>query len=58
MNPKDGKKQLIFLEPIHGHQTNTEEVLQRLIKVLEQHGVSVTDDNEESNEIHTKRNSN
>ena len=57
MSPKDGKK-LIFLEPIHGHQTNTEEVLQRLIKVLQQHGVSVTDDNEESNEIHTKRNSN
>ena len=56
MSPKDGKK-LIFLEPIHGHQTNTGGS-PTPYQGASAARCSVTDDNEESNEIHTKRNSN
>jgi hypothetical protein len=56
MNKNSGKK-LLFLEPISSKEPDNMEVLDRLVKLLGQHGVEVIDDMEMRNEIHDQENS-
>lgn len=56
MKKSNGKRQLMFLEPVSAQGASTSEVAERLIKVLEQHGIKVVDNEEAQDEVHNKRN--
>ena len=50
MTVLNGKKQLLFMEPISALEPDNKVVLEKLIKLLGQHGIEVIDDLEEVNE--------
>lgn len=50
MTVPNGKKQLLFMEPISTLEPDNKVVLEKLIKLLGQHGIEVIDDLEEVNE--------
>jgi len=54
---KNSQKKLLFLEPVSSKELDNMKVLERLVKLLGQHGVEVIDDMEMRNEIHDQKNS-